>query len=71
MRILGIGECNDLAAMYAGMQARGHEVRVFVRDEASHGVFGGMVARTDDWQRELGWIAEAAEQGLIVFETAD
>lgn len=71
MRILGVGECNDLAAMYAGMEARGHEVRVFVRDEASHGVFSGIVARTDDWQQELGWIAEAAEQGLIVFETAD
>lgn len=50
MRILGIGECNDLAAMYAGMQARGHDVKVFVRDEASHGVHAGMLTRTL-WQK--------------------
>lgn len=71
MRILGIGECNDLAAMYAGMQARGLEVRVFVRDPASHGIFSGMLARTDDWQKDLGWIREAGPDGVIVFETAD
>ena len=71
MRILGIGDCNDLAAMYGGMQARGHEVRVFVRDPASHGVFAGMLRRTHDWQKELGWIREAGPEGLILFETAD
>lgn len=71
MRILGIGDCNDLAAMYGGMQARGHEVRVFVRDAASHGVFAGMLDRTDDWCQELGWIREAGADGLILFETAD
>jgi len=57
--------------MYAGMQARGHEVRVFIRDPASHGIFAGMVARTSDWQRELGWVQAAGTEGLIVFETAD
>lgn len=71
MRILGIGDCNDLAAMYGGMQARGHEVRVFVRDPASHGMFAGMLTRTHDWQKELGWIREAGPEGLILFETAD
>jgi len=71
VRILGIGDCNDLAAMYAGMQTRGHEVRVFVRDVASHGVFSGMLARTCDWSQELGWIREAGDEGLIIFETAD
>lgn len=71
MRILGIGDCNDLAAMYGGMQARGHDVRVFVGDPACHDVFGGMLTRTHDWQQELGWIREAGTEGLIVFETAD
>lgn len=71
MRILGIGECNDLAAMYAGMQARGHDVKVFVRDEASHGVYAGMLTRTSNWSRELGWVREAGDEGLILFETAD
>lgn len=27
MRFLGIGQTNDLAAMYGGLQRRGHEVR--------------------------------------------
>jgi phosphoribosylamine---glycine ligase len=71
MRVLGVGDCNDLAAMYGGMAERGHEVRVFVKDEASRGVFGGMVPQTQDWQKELGWIREAGPDGLIVFETAD
>lgn len=71
MRILGIGDCNDLAAMYGGMQSRGHEVRVFVRDVASQGVFAGMLKQTPDWQKELGWIREAGPEGLILFETAD
>lgn len=71
MRILGIGESNDLAAMYGGMQARGHEVRVFVSDTASHGVFSGMLTRTDDWQQELGWVRQAGPAGLILFETAN
>jgi len=71
VRVLGIGDCNDLAAMYCGMQARGHEVRVFVRNPASHGVYANMLTRTHDWQKELGWIREAGPDGLILFETAD
>jgi phosphoribosylamine--glycine ligase len=70
MRILGIGEFNDLAAMYGGFQRRGHEVRVFIEDPDCHDVHAGMVERTDDWQRELGWVREAGDDGLIVFESA-
>jgi phosphoribosylamine--glycine ligase len=71
VRVLGIGECNDLAAMYGGMQARGHEVRVFVSDASSHGVYEGIVSRTADWQQELGWVKAVGDDGLILFETAD
>jgi phosphoribosylamine--glycine ligase len=70
MRILGIGEVNDLAAMYHGFLRRGHEVRVFVEDAGYHDVHAGMVPRTDDWQRELGWIRQAGPDGIIVFESA-
>ncbi|MFL6694214.1 MAG: phosphoribosylamine--glycine ligase, partial [Ramlibacter sp.] len=70
MRILGIGESNDLAAMHHGFAGRGHEVRVFVEDPACHDVHGGMLTLTPDWQRELGWIRDAGEDGLIVFESA-
>ncbi|MBK0392447.1 phosphoribosylamine--glycine ligase [Ramlibacter algicola] len=70
MRILGIGECNDLAAMHAGFVRRGHEVKVFVEDPASHDVHAGLVERVDDWQRELDWVREAGEDGLVLFESA-
>jgi phosphoribosylamine---glycine ligase len=70
MRILGIGESNDLAAMYHGFASRGHGVRVFVEDPAFHDVHGGMLDLTPDWQRELGWIREAGEDGLVLFESA-
>lgn len=70
MRILGIGECNDLAAMHHGFAQRGHEVRVFVEDAAYADVHGGMLDFTDDWQRELGWVREAGDDGLVVFESA-
>ena len=72
MRFLGIGESNDLAAMYHGLAQRGHEVRVFVEDPACRDIFAGMLEQTDDWQRELGWLRGAGEeQGIVLFESAD
>jgi phosphoribosylamine--glycine ligase len=70
MRFLGIGEFNDLAAMYHGLAARGHEVRVFVQDPACRDVFAGMLDFTDDWQRELAWVREAGSGGIVLFESA-
>ncbi len=70
MRFLGIGEYNDLASMYQGLAQRGHEVRVFVEDEACRDVFAGMLDFTDDWQRELGWLREAGAEGVAIFESA-
>ncbi len=73
MRILGIGEYNDLAAMYHGMVQRGHEVRVHVADPACRDVFEGMLDFAPDWEQELGWVrgrGDDADQGLIIFESA-
>ncbi|MDB5869580.1 MAG: phosphoribosylglycinamide synthetase [Polaromonas sp.] len=70
MRFLGIGDCNDLGALYHGLAARGHEVRVFVAQEASRDVYGGMLDFTADWQAELGWLREAGEDGMALFESA-
>ena len=70
MRILGIGESNDLAAMYRGFADRGHEVRVFVGEAAWRDVHAGLLDFTDDWERELGWVRAAGEQGLVLFESA-
>ena len=70
MRILGIGEYNDLGAMYLGLAAQGHEVRVFVAQEASRDVYGGLLDFTPNWQAELGWLREAGDGGLALFESA-
>lgn len=70
MRFLGIGESNDLAAMYHGLAARGHAVKVFVEDAACHDVFGGMLELVDNWRAELDWLREAGQDGVILFESA-
>lgn len=71
MRVLGLGDSCDLASMYLGLARRGHAVRVHVRDPAFHGVHAGLLARTDDWQRELGWLRAAGDDHLVLVETAD
>ena len=70
MRFLGIGDSNDLGAMYYGLAQRGHEVKVFVQDEASRDVYAGMLEFTADWEVELKWLREAGDQGVAIFESA-
>ncbi|MDB5826912.1 MAG: phosphoribosylglycinamide synthetase [Variovorax sp.] len=70
MRILGIGRSCELGALYQRLQRAGHEVRVFVEDDACEGVFGGILHRTHDWRDELGWLRVAGDGGLALFECA-
>jgi phosphoribosylamine---glycine ligase len=70
MRILGVGETNDLGDMYLRLMDAGHEVRVFMSDEASHDVMQGMIEFVADWRESLEWVREAGDDGIIVFETA-
>jgi phosphoribosylamine--glycine ligase len=70
MRFLGVGETNDLGDMYLRLMNRGYEVKVYMSDSESAGVMEGMLEFTPDWRRELEWIREAGEDGIILFETA-
>lgn len=71
MRVLGIGDTNDLAAMYLALQQRGHEVKVYIQDEACHDVHGGLLQRVPDWSAELGWLrAAGSDDSLVLFESA-
>ena len=55
--------------MHHGLASRGHEVRVFVEQPASRDVYGGMLEFSADWQAELGWLREAGDQGMVLFES--
>jgi phosphoribosylamine--glycine ligase len=68
MRVLGIGQHNDLGDLYLRLAARGHDVRVRVGDPASHDVLEGMVAKSvSSLDEDLLW-ASAEGDGLVVFE---
>ena len=71
MRVLGIGENNDLGALYQGLAMQGHTLRVYVAKPEAQDVYGGMLDFTADWQAELGWLREAGDDGLALFETAN
>ena len=70
MRFLGVGESNDLGALYYGLVQRGHEVKIFIEEESSRDVFGGMLELTGDWRSELGWLRGAGGDGVLLFESA-
>jgi phosphoribosylamine--glycine ligase len=71
MRFLGIGHSCDLGDMYLRLGAAGHEVRVYSRDVAEHGVMERMLTLVDDWRAQLEWIRQAGADGVVIFETAD
>ena len=68
MRFLGVTETCDLASLYLRLQAEGNEVKVSVSWDKARGTLAGMVPRTEDWRAELGWIREAGDDGIIIFE---
>lgn len=71
MRILGVGTSCDLGDVYLRLAAAGHDVRVYIRDFDELGVMEGMLERVDDYRAQLGWVRDAGDDALIVFETAE
>jgi phosphoribosylamine--glycine ligase len=68
MRILGVGQHNDLGDMYMRMLARGHEVRVHIADADSSDILEGLVARSACWEDDLAWVGKGDDEGLVLFE---
>lgn len=68
MRVLGVGNYNDLGSVYLQLVREGHDVRVHIAEDGSRDVLAGLVSRTDAWEAELPWVREAGQDGLIVFE---
>ncbi len=68
MRFLGVTETCDLGALYMRLLADGHEVKISVGEELAQGTLAGLVPRTDDWRRELDWVREAGDGGIVIFE---
>ncbi|QNP44582.1 hypothetical protein H9L15_15955 (plasmid) [Sphingomonas daechungensis] len=68
MRVLGITETCDLGSMYRRLLAEGHQVRASISNPLASGTMAGLVPRSSDWRSELGWIREAGDDGIIVFE---
>jgi phosphoribosylamine--glycine ligase len=67
VRVLGVGESNDLGDLYVRLARDGHEVRVFIGDPQCHGVLAGLVERSPDWRKDLDWVGR---EGVLVFEQA-
>ena len=68
MRILGIGDYNELGSIYLRLAAEGHDVRVHVVAEDSRDVLAGMLTFAPSWEDALPWVREAGAAGLVLFE---
>ena len=68
MRFLGIGDTCDLNSLYVRLVEDGHAVKVSITEPLCHGTLAGIVERTENWERDLDWVAEAGRDGIILFE---
>ena len=65
VRVLGIGNYNDLGSIYMRCAREGHDARVYVAEEGSHDVLAGLVPRVDDLDAAIEWAA-AGDHVILV-----
>ncbi len=70
VRILGVGDANDLGAMYMALEREGHDCQVLIRDADSQDTLSGLVPRCRDLEAGLRWVRDARDEGVVLFETA-
>ena len=68
VRILGVGDTNDLGDMYMRLAAAGHDVRVFIADASAHDMLEGLITRAPELDAALAWAREAGDDAMVVFE---
>lgn len=64
MRVLGVGNYNDLGSIYMRCASEGHDARVVISEEGSRDVLRGLVPQEPDLDRAIAW----AKDGLILVE---
>lgn len=69
MRFLGVTETCDLAALYLRLRDEGHDVRIAISEPEARGTLAGMVEQVADWRDQLGWLRDAGDDGVIIFES--
>ncbi|HEY6037646.1 MAG TPA: hypothetical protein VIV58_25365, partial [Kofleriaceae bacterium] len=65
MRVLGIGNYNDLGSIYMRCASEGHDARVHIAEEGSRDVLRGLVAQEPDLDAAIAWAA-AGEHVILV-----
>jgi phosphoribosylamine---glycine ligase len=66
MRVLGIGNYNDLGSIYMRCASEGHDVRVHIAEEGSRDVLRGLVPQAPDLLEALAWVRDAADHVVLV-----
>jgi phosphoribosylamine--glycine ligase len=67
MRVLGVGHCGELGALYMRLAARGSAVRMHLDDPDSSDMLEGLVERAASLAAGLAWVRESPD-GLVIFE---
>src|ERR1700710_2166030 len=66
MRVLGIGNYNDLGSIYMRCASEGHDVRVHIAEEGSRDVLRGLVPQEPDLLEALMWVRGGSDHVVLV-----